>query len=328
MTVGVASIGSRADTNSRSVYTCEVAAVPSADSLILVGVLMNDAAGTVIEPSSVSGLGMVFSLVTSSVTFNPSTNGLHNLSLWRAADSFPGGSIVSVAFPAAPNGCSILIHQCSGLTPAGSSGANAVGKSLTSLNDTVNNSTITATAPSAASTANGWFSIGAVPDSTAPDRPGQNWTFLQAAGFTGNATGLSSGFTTLSTGTSAVWSSVVTARRAAIIMELVADNPIVAASVVTVTYQRQDRSPDRLPPVPSSATGPLAEYLRACIRILNAEAYISKFSAANPNTSGVTGIPGNLAVNVGSASTWTRLWILGGSTASVDTNGWQMVRMA
>lgn len=84
----------------------------------------------------------------------------------------------------------------------------------------------------------------------------------------------------------------------------------------------------RLPSIPSNLTGQLATVLRLWERQLNSEAFISKFSAANPNTSGLTGIPGNLAMNVGSASTWTRLWVMGGSVASIDTNGWQMVRVS
>lgn len=84
----------------------------------------------------------------------------------------------------------------------------------------------------------------------------------------------------------------------------------------------------RIPPVPSGASGPLAEWARQIRIQLNGEAYISKFSAANPNTSGFTGIPGDLAMNIGSASTWTRLWIMSGSVASIDTDGWHPVRMA
>jgi hypothetical protein len=84
----------------------------------------------------------------------------------------------------------------------------------------------------------------------------------------------------------------------------------------------------RLPPVPSSITGEVARYLGQIVRQLNGEAYISKVSVANPNTSGVTGIPGDLLVNVGSASTSTRLWIMEGSTASIDTNAWRMLRIA
>ena len=86
--------------------------------------------------------------------------------------------------------------------------------------------------------------------------------------------------------------------------------------------------PNRIPPVPSSITGALATYLNQIARQLNGDAYISTFSAANPNTSGLTGIPGNLAVNIGSASTSSRLWIMEGSTASIDTNGWRVIRIA
>ena len=84
----------------------------------------------------------------------------------------------------------------------------------------------------------------------------------------------------------------------------------------------------RIPPVPSGITGAIRAYLEQIARQLNGEAYISKFSAANPNTSGFTGVPGDLAVNVGSASTSSRLWIMEGSTSSIDTNGWRIVRIA
>ena len=84
----------------------------------------------------------------------------------------------------------------------------------------------------------------------------------------------------------------------------------------------------RIPPVPSGITGVIRTYLEQIARQLNGEAYISKFSAANPNTSGFTGIPGDLAVNIGSASTSSRLWIMEGSAASIDTNGWRIVRIA
>lgn len=86
--------------------------------------------------------------------------------------------------------------------------------------------------------------------------------------------------------------------------------------------------PNRIPPPPSGITGVLFTYLSLVAKQLNSEAYISTFSAANPNTSGLTGIPGNLAVNIGSASTSSRLWIMEGSTASIDTNGWRIIRIA
>jgi hypothetical protein len=85
---------------------------------------------------------------------------------------------------------------------------------------------------------------------------------------------------------------------------------------------------NRIPPVPSGITGVLATYLGQIARQLNGEAYISLFSGANPNTSGFTGIPGNLLVNIGSASTSTRLWMMAGSVASIDTNNWVPLRVA
>lgn len=86
--------------------------------------------------------------------------------------------------------------------------------------------------------------------------------------------------------------------------------------------------PPRIPPIPSSITGVVRAYLEVIRTQLNAEAYISKFSAANPNTSGLTGLPGSLAVNIGSASTSSRLWILEGSVASANTDAWRIVRIA
>lgn len=82
-----------------------------------------------------------------------------------------------------------------------------------------------------------------------------------------------------------------------------------------------------LPPIPSSLTD-LIRVLQVWHRQLTSEIPISAFSAANPNTSGFTGIPGNLAVNIGSASTSSRLWIMEGSVASIDTNSWRIVRVA
>jgi hypothetical protein len=84
----------------------------------------------------------------------------------------------------------------------------------------------------------------------------------------------------------------------------------------------------RLPPVPSSITGEVARYLGQIVRQLNGEGYISLFSGANPNTSGFTGLPGQLLMNIGSASTNTRIWGMGGSVASIDTNNWFALRIA
>jgi hypothetical protein len=86
--------------------------------------------------------------------------------------------------------------------------------------------------------------------------------------------------------------------------------------------------PNRIPPVPSSITGEIARYLNLVVKQLNNEGYISLFSGVDPNTSGFTGLPGHLLMNIGSASTATRLWQLDGAAASVDTNGWNPIRIA
>ena len=326
MSIAVASLGAMGDTNTRSVYTCPVTGSPGANSMLLVGVIVNDAAGSPIAPSSVSGLNMVFSL-ESSVSFGGAGAGAetHNISLWRSMSPSPDASLISVAFASGPNGCAILVNEISGVSTSGSSGTNGAGQSATSFN-TGNSSAVTLSAPSAASTANAWFAIEGENLNDTTDRPADNWSFLTAASFTANGSGIHSAWTGLSTATRSYWTGSGAARRATILLELVADNPVVAG--VAVAYNQQSRQPDRLPPVPASITGPLADYLRSCVRILNAEAYISKFSGTDPNLSNVTGIPGNLVVNVGSASTWTRMWQMSGSIQSISTTGWKMMRMA
>ncbi len=72
---------------------------------------------------------------------------------------------------------------------------------------------------------------------------------------------------------------------------------------------------------PSSVTGELGAYLLDVWRVLNDIPSMSMFSGASPN-SVITGLPGDLAVNVGSASTSTRLWQMGGSVAQPSTTGW------
>lgn len=325
MTIDVAVLGSRGDTNTRSAYTCEVTGSPAANNMVLIGVIVNDAAGTPTVPSSVSGMGMVFSL-ESNVSFAGAGAGAetHNLSLWRSMGLAPDTSTVTVALSASPNGCAIQVFEVSGVSTSGSSGTQGAGQSFTTFTAN-NNSAVTGVAPSAASTANAWFSLEGVNASDGGDLPGANWTFLAVNSFTGNATGLHSAWTALSTGTTSVWTGV-SIRRGVIQLELVADNPVVVG--VPVGYQRQSRQPDRVPPVPVSIQGELASYLRNVVRILNAEAYISRFSGTDPNLSNLTGIPGNLAVNIGSASTWTRMWQMSGSIQSISTTGWKMMRMA
>lgn len=82
----------------------------------------------------------------------------------------------------------------------------------------------------------------------------------------------------------------------------------------------------RLPSIPSYLTGPLVDVLRLWERQLNGEAFISKFSGTTPNSK-VSGQPGDLTVNVGSASTTTRLWLRAGPNTR-STTSWSPVRVA
>ncbi len=77
----------------------------------------------------------------------------------------------------------------------------------------------------------------------------------------------------------------------------------------------------RIPFPPSDVTGALGDYLLVLWRAINDSPTLSYFSGSTPN-SVITGLPGDLAVNVGSASTSTRLWQMGGSVAQPSTTGW------
>lgn len=85
----------------------------------------------------------------------------------------------------------------------------------------------------------------------------------------------------------------------------------------------------RIPDPPSNVKDPVVyAWMVAVTQQLNSEAFISQFSGTNPNTSVISGIPGQMTVNIGSASTFTRLWIMAGSVNSVSTTSWHPVRVA
>lgn len=100
MALVVTSLGSVADTAGRSTYTCTLSRAPADNTLVLVTVVNADAAGTVSDPSSVSGSGLVFSKITSSVSYNPTTAALQtkNHTAWRSMGAGLVNSVVSVNF--------------------------------------------------------------------------------------------------------------------------------------------------------------------------------------------------------------------------------------
>ena len=82
----------------------------------------------------------------------------------------------------------------------------------------------------------------------------------------------------------------------------------------------------RIASPPSDLTGPLGLYLREVARAINDIPQVSAFSATTPNSL-VTGYPGDLAINLASASTDTRLWIKGGSSRQPSRTGWMTLRI-
>ena len=83
---------------------------------------------------------------------------------------------------------------------------------------------------------------------------------------------------------------------------------------------------DRLPMPPSTLTGELLVWLFHLWRTVNDIPNISHFSGTTPN-SAVTGVAGDLTINIGSASTDSRLWVKSGAADTPSTTGWRVVRV-
>lgn len=322
MSITLVSLGSVGDTNARSAHTCTIFRAPADNALVLVSVLATDISGTAVEPTGVVGMGLTFSLITSSVSFGTIASPAYNLSAWRAMGSSVASSVVTATFNNNTNGCAMLVAEISGVSQGGSNGASAVGQSATTRADGV--SRVTILGPSATSTVNAWLAMHSAASSE-QGVPAFNFAIIDRAVYATPDAGLISAWTLLSTGTTSAWTSSGVDNRGGIIVELVADNPAIVFSATTAGSAPRRF---RLPPVPSAVSGVLGSYLRLVVKQLNQEGYISLFSGANPNTSGVTGIPGNLLINIGSASTSTRLWGMEGSIASVSTNSWRPLRIA
>lgn len=83
--------------------------------------------------------------------------------------------------------------------------------------------------------------------------------------------------------------------------------------------------PRKVPDPPSAVTGEVRDWMRRVADHLNGLPTISVFSGLSPN-SAVTGVGGNLAVNIGSASTDSRVWVKGGSPDVPSMTGWVVLR--
>jgi hypothetical protein len=76
---------------------------------------------------------------------------------------------------------------------------------------------------------------------------------------------------------------------------------------------------------PSQITGELGNYLQDIWQAINSIPAMSMFSGVNPTLSNVTGVAGQIAVNVGSASNVSRLWVKFGSASIPDKASWTTV---
>ena len=86
--------------------------------------------------------------------------------------------------------------------------------------------------------------------------------------------------------------------------------------------------PIRFPDPPSAFTGAALDYMRKVADTLRNMPSWSYGSVTTPNSL-ITGIKGDFFVNLGSASTWSRVWTkTGPDDGSASTVSWVVVRIA
>ena len=84
----------------------------------------------------------------------------------------------------------------------------------------------------------------------------------------------------------------------------------------------------RIPDPPSQVTGPLRIWLNELVRTLNSQvANVSYFSGTSPE-SVITGVAGDWAIQVGSVSTNTRIFVKAGDVAVPSKTSWMKVTVA
>ena len=88
-----------------------------------------------------------------------------------------------------------------------------------------------------------------------------------------------------------------------------------------MAYQQQPGFQRRITMPPATGNQALDEWLRNFAISHNNEPRVSWFSGTTPNSS-LTGTAGDLAINLASGSTVSRIWVMGGSPSYVTTQGW------
>ena len=82
----------------------------------------------------------------------------------------------------------------------------------------------------------------------------------------------------------------------------------------------------RIEQPPPSGNQRLDQWLRDFANQWNSHPRMSWFSGTTPN-SNLTGTPGDIAINLASGSTMTRMWVMTGDTSLVTTLGWRTVQL-
>lgn len=236
MPLTAVSLLSVADTSNVAAFGGAPSRTPGANTLLLVGVNCSDTAGTPVEPTSVVGAGITFSLITSSQTYDPVTAGsqLHNLSAWRGMSASPDGSRFTVTLPNNGTGCAFNVIEVSGVSTAGTNGASAVSQSISSRGGSASAQRVVL--PSAGSTANGYVTFWGRGTQTLDGSANSTYDILDRCAYATPSTGLQSAFTALASQSSVNWTSGSAAQEAVILIEVVGDNPADAGAVISPYY--------------------------------------------------------------------------------------------
>lgn len=218
MAISVATIGGIAVTTNAAAYTIATTRAPTANTLVLVSISATSTTA-INNPSSVSGAGMVFSLVTN-VNYNTIATPLAGFSVWRGMTATPNTSNISIAFTGSKTGCIAFVHEFSGVSTSGTSGANAVGASLISSINAA--SSVTLLGLSFASTANAaWVGCDINLNATT-DAPNSQYIEIGQGAHASPTHGNSSGWTSSSAVTQCFFSGAGSADRGALFVEIVA----------------------------------------------------------------------------------------------------------
>lgn len=74
-------------------------------------------------------------------------------------------------------------------------------------------------------------------------------------------------------------------------------------------------------------TGPLRQYLTQLADAVNQQPTFSRFSAGGTPNSYLSGLVGDFAFNMGSASSMSRLWVKIGPETGYSTTSWVAIRI-